>query len=85
MFTFLSVLAVCCTIVFVVRKNPGFCITIDNTNPNVTSNFSDMLTEPTGATSDDNEKEEEEEEEEDVLANMLGEVRELFTGGDNDE
>ena len=82
MFTFLSVLAVCCTIVFVVLKNPGFCITINNTNPSVTSNFSDMPTEPTEATSDDNEKE---EEEEDVLANMLGEVTELFTGGDNDE
>lgn len=82
MFTFLSVLAVCCTIVFVVLKNPGFCVTINNTNPNVTSNFSDTLTEPTEATSDDNEKE---EEEEDVLANMLGEVTELFTGGDNDE
>lgn len=82
MFTFLSVLAVCCTIVFVVLKNPGFCITINNTNPSVTSNVSDMLTAPTEATSDDNEKE---EEEEDVLANMLGEVTELFTGGDNDE
>ena len=81
MFTFLSVLAVCCTIVFVVLKNPGFCVTINNTNPNVTSNFSDTLTEPTEATSDDNE----EEEEKDVLANMLGEVTELFTGGDNDE
>ena len=82
MFTFLSVLAVCCTIVFVVLKNPGFCVTINNTNPSVTSNFSDMLTAPTEATSDDNEKE---EEDEDVLANMLGEVTELFTGGDNDE
>ena len=82
MFTFLSVLAVCCTIVFVVLKNPGFCVTINNTNPNVTSNFSDILTESTEATSDDNEKE---EEDEDVLANMLGEVTELFTGGDNDE
>ena len=82
MFTFLSVLAVCCTIVFVVLKNPGFCITINNTNPSVTSNVSDMLTAPTEATSDDNEKE---EEDEDVLANMLGEVTELFTGGDNDE
>ena len=82
MFTFLSVLAVCCTIVFVVLKNPGFCITINNTNPSVTSNSSYMLTKPTEATSDDNEKE---EEEEDVLANMLGEVTELFTGGDNDE
>lgn len=81
MFTFLSVLAVCCTIVFVVLKNPGFCVTINNTNPNVASNFSDMLTESTEATSDDNE----EEEEKDVLANMLGEVTELFTGGDNDE
>lgn len=81
MFTFLSVLAVCCTIVFVVLKNPGFCVTINNTNPNVTSNFSDMSTESTEATSDDNE----EEEEKDVLANMLGEVTELFTGGDNDE
>lgn len=80
MFTFLSVLAVCCTIVFVVLKNPGFCITINNTNPNVTSNFSNALTESTEATSDDNE-----EKEEDVLANMLGEVTELFTGGDNDE
>ena len=82
MFTFLSVLAVCCTIVFVVLKNPGFCITINNTNPSITSNVSDMLTAPTEATSDDNEKE---EEDEDVLANMLGEVTELFTGGDNDE
>ena len=82
MFTFLSVLAVCCTIVFVVLKNPGFCVTINNTNHSVTSNFSDMLTAPTEATSDDNEKE---EEDEDVLANMLGEVTELFTGGDNDE
>lgn len=82
MFTFLSVLAVCCTIVFVVLKNPGFCITINNTNPSVTSNVSDMLTASTEATSDANEKE---EEEEDVLANMLGEVTELFTGGDNDE
>lgn len=81
MFTFLSVLAVCCTIVFVVLKNPGFCITINNTNSNVTSNFSDKSTELTEATSDDNE----EEEEKDVLANMLGEVTELFTGGDNDE
>lgn len=81
MFTFLSVLAICCTIVFVVLKNPGFCITINNTNPNVTSNSLNMMTEPTEATSDDNE----EEEEKDVLANMLGEVTELFTGGDNDE
>ena len=81
MFTFLSVLAVCCTIVFVVLKNPGFCITINNTNPNVTSNTLIDETEPTEATSDANEK----EEEEDVLANMLGEVTELFTGGDNDE
>ena len=80
MFTFLSVLAVCCTVVFVVLKNPGFCITINNTNPNVTSNILIDETEPTETTSDDKEK-----EEEDVLANMLGEVTELFTGGDNDE
>lgn len=79
MFTFLSVLAVCCTVVFVVLKNPGFCITINNTNPNVTSNILIDETEPTETTSDDKEKEE------DVLANMLGEVTELFTGGDNDE
>ena len=79
MFTFLSVLAVCCTVVFVVLKNPGFCITINNTNPNVTSNTLIGETEPTETTSDDKEKEE------DVLANMLGEVTELFTGGDNDE
>lgn len=79
MFTFLSVLAVCCTVVFVVLKNPGFCITINNTNQNVTSNTLIDETEPTETTSDDKEKEE------DVLANMLGEVTELFTGGDNDE
>lgn len=70
MFGFLSTIVICATVIFLAIKQPTIKIE--------TSQKRDPIFIPTH----DNETEEIKQDDPDVLENMLGEITELFTGGD---